>query len=75
MKCLLPACSLKISEVHVRCPFGVEQLVQLQSVVVIRLEVLIQLFDVQLAVLAVFGLTFVTPLRQLTTVGQAGRCL
>ena len=47
MKCLLPAFSLEIGEVHVGCPFGVEQLVQLQGVVAVCLEVLVQLFDVQ----------------------------
>ena len=47
IKCLLPAFSHEIGEVHVGCPFGVEQLVQLQGVGADRLEVLVQLFDVR----------------------------
>ena len=47
MKRLLPAFSDEIGEVHVGCPFGVEQLVELQGVAADRLEVLVQFFDVR----------------------------
>ena len=73
MKSLLSAFHLKVSEVH----DGVEPLVQLQSIVAIRLEVLVQHFNVRfvvlLAVRVVFEVASGALLILLITVSQACR--